>query len=401
MCSRSRTITAIVALLLCAALPHFAQQTEASQQANAPKKTRAVGVVKSISGSTLALTTDSGSEINITLLPTTRLLRMAPGQTDLKSATPIQLSDIQVGDRMLAAGTASEDGKALTATSAVIMKKSDVAEKQEHDREEWQRNGAGGVVKEIDAGAGTITIATGALGTSTLEVHVTKDTIIRRYAPDSVKFDDAKPGTLAQIKIGDQLRARGARSEDGKEMAAAEIVSGAFRSIPGAVVSADAANNTITVTDLTDKRPVTLKIGPDSQMHQLPAMFAQGIAMRLKGAAVPGAAGGAAGQTPARAPAGEARAGGGMGPGAQHGGGPPDFQRMLNRLPTVDLAHLQKGDAVMIVATEGTAESPSQVIILLSGVEPILTAASPATASTILSPWNLSTGGNMGTGDAQ
>ena len=401
MCSRSRTITAIVALLVCVSMAQFslALQSDVSQSV-APKKTRVVGVVKSINGSTITLTTDAGSDISITLQPATRLLRMAPGQTDLKSATPIQLTDIQIGDRMLAGGAASDDGKSLTATSAVIMKKSDVAEKQEHDREEWLRNGVGGVVKAVDSTTGTITIATGALSTSTLTVHVTKDTIVRRYAPDSVKFDDAKTGTFAQIKIGDQLRARGTKSEEGKEMTAAEIVSGTFRSIPGAVVSTDAANNTITLTDLTNKRPVTLKIGADSQMHQLPAMFAQGIAMRLKGVALPAGAGAGA-VNPARSQAGDARPAGGMGPGAQHLGGPPDFQRMLNRLPTVDLAHLQKGDAVMIVATEGTAESPSQVIILLSGVEPILTAASPATASTILSPWNLSTGANMGTGDAQ
>ena len=400
MCSRSRTITAIVALLVCVSMAQFSVALRLDvAQSVAPKKTRVVGVVKSVNGSTIALTTDAGSDISITLQPATRLLRMAPGQTDLKSATPIQLTDIQIGDRMLAGGTAADDGKSLTATSAVIMKKSDVAEKQEHDREEWLRNGVGGVVKAVDSTTGTITIATGALSTSTLTVHVTKDTIVRRYAPDSVKFDDAKPGTLAQINIGDQLRARGTKSEDGKEMTAAEIVSGTFRSIPGAVVSTDAANNTITLTDLTNKRPVTLKIGEDSQMHQLPAMFAQGIAMRLKSTTAPGAAGAAG--PPAHAQGGEARPAGGMGPGAQHVGGPADFQRMLNRLPTVDLAHLQKGDAVMIVATEGTAESPSQVIILLSGVEPILTAASPATASTILSPWNLSTGANMGTGDAQ
>ena len=135
------------------------------------------------------------------------------------------------------------------------MKKSDVAEKQQHDREEWQKHGTGGVVKAVDVGSGTITLSTGTLGApNTLAVKVSKDTIIRRYAPDSVKFDDAKPGTLDQIKPGDQLRARGTKSEDGKEMAAAEIVSGTFRSIAAAVVSADAANNTITVTDLANKR---------------------------------------------------------------------------------------------------------------------------------------------------
>ena len=211
-------------------------------------------------------------------------MRMAPGQTDLKLATTIQLSDVQVGDRMLVGGAPADDGKSVTATSAVIMKKSDVAEKQQHDREEWQKNGVGGVVKAVDVSGGTITLSTGTLGApNTMAVHVSKDTIIRRYAPDSVKFDDAKPGTLEQIKVGDQLRARGTKSADGKELTAAEIVSGTFRSIAASVISTDAANNTITVSDLANKRPVTLKIAPDSQMHQLPAMFAQRIAMRLKG----------------------------------------------------------------------------------------------------------------------
>jgi hypothetical protein len=356
--------------------------------------------VKSVNGSAVTLTTDSGSEINVILQATTRLARMAPGQTDLKSATAIQLSDVQVGDRMLAGGTASDDGKSVTATSAVLMKKSDVAEKQEHDREEWQKHGTGGVVKAVDVSTATITLSTGTLGApSTLAVRVSKDTIIRRYASDSVRFDDAKPGTLDQIKPGDQLRARGSKSDDGKEMAAAEIVSGTFRSIAAAVISTDAANNTITVTDLANKRPVTLKIAPDSQMHQLPAMFAQRIAMRLKGGTPPGAGATAAGGPPTRAQSGEARPGDAA-PGGARQGGPPDFQQMLNRMPAVTLSQLQKGDALMIVATEGAADSPSQVIVLLSGVEPILVAASPAAASTILSPWNLSTSANAGTGDA-
>ena len=154
-------------------------------------------------------------------------------------------------------------------------------------------------MKAVDVATGTITLSTGTLGApNTLAVHVSKDTIIRRYAPDSVKFDDAKPGTLDQIKPGDQLRARGTKSDDGKEMAAAEIVSGTFRSIAGLVVSTDAANNTITVTDLANKRPVTLKVGSDSQMHKLPPMFAQRIAARLKGGAATGAGATAAGGPP-------------------------------------------------------------------------------------------------------
>ena len=377
-----------------------AQQGNTSQGSNAPKRARVVGVIKSIDGNVVTLTTDSGAEIKVTIAPATRLVRMEPGQTDLKDATPILFADVQVGDRLLVGGAASDDGKSVMATTAVVMKKADVAGKQQHDREEWQKNGVGGVVKAVDPATSTITLSTGTLGASTMFVHVSKDTIIRRYAPDSIKFDDAKPGTLDQIKPGDQLRARGTKSEDGKELAAAEIVSGTFRSIPATVVTTDAGNSTITVTDLASKRPVTLKIGPDSQMHQLPAMFAQRIAARLKG----GAAGVGAGQgtqgggPPAKVSDSQGAQGGAAG--GPRPGGAPDFQQILNRMPTVSLNELSKGTAVMIVATEGTPQSPSTVIILLSGVEPILTAASPSEASTILSPWNLSTGANAGTGDA-
>ena len=69
-----------------------------------------------------------------------------------------------------------------------------------------------------------------------------------RYAPGSVKFDDAAPAPLDQIQKGDQLRARGQRSADGGELTADEVVSGSFRNISGTINLVDASANTITVT---------------------------------------------------------------------------------------------------------------------------------------------------------
>ena len=387
-------VVAVFAALV-AAPQRIAAQKEGTQQTAAPKsRVKAVGTIKSISGNAIAVTTDTGAEVNVIIQPSTRLVRSVPGQTDLKTASPIQMQDLQVGDRLLAGGTASEDGKSVLATTAIVMKKADIAEKQEQDREEWQKHGVGGVVKAVDAGAETIKISTGTLAARDLVIHISKNTVIRRYAPDSVKFDDAKPGSFDQIKPGDQLRARGTRSADGNELTADEIVSGTFRNIAGTVVATDQGNSSVTVMDLASRRPVTLKITADSQLHKLPPMMAQRIVMRLKGI------------TPGGGPGGAAAAGGppktenaetpsnGNGPG-QRAGGPPDFQQMLGRMPAVTLADLQKGDALMIVATEGSADSPSTAIILLSGVEPILTAA-PSQAGTILSPWKLSAGGGAG-----
>jgi hypothetical protein len=68
---------------------------------------------------------------------------------------------------------------------------------------------------------------------------------------------------------------------------------------------------------------------------------------------------------------------------------------MLNRLPNISIRDLEKGQAVMLVATQGTASSQPKAIKVLAGVEPILTAA--PTPTSILSPWNL---GVTAVGDA-
>jgi hypothetical protein len=388
------------------------------QQAPPGSAVRPVGVIKSVHGNSVTLTTDSGSELNILVQDSTRLLRTAPGQKDLSGASAITARDLQAGDRMLVRGTTSDDGKSVLALSAIVISHSDVAQKQEQDREDWKKRGVGGLVQSVKSGSadsatGTVTISlTSFASTKTIAIQTSKTTLMRRYAPDSVKFDDAKPSTLDQIKPGDQLRARGTRNADGTEIAAEEIVSGAFRNIAGTVDSTDAANNTVSVMDLLKKKPVTVKLGGDSQLRKLPPFVAQRLASRLTG----GASGGAAGNTSARSatqgdigagppsgdnPASPRRSGGGGDSQAEPAvrSGPPDFQQMLNRMPAVSLTDLHKGDAVMIVATEGTASTAPTVITLLTGVDAILSAApNGARAASILSPWNLgSSGADAGT----
>jgi len=81
----------------------------------------------------------------------------------------------------------------------------------------------------------------------------------------------------------------------------------------------------------------------------------------------------------------------------RNGGGPPDFQQMLSRMPVVTIADLSKGDAVMLVVTQGSSANGPTAITMLVGVEPILSAAPPGTsAMTLLSPWNLGTSGGGG-----
>jgi hypothetical protein len=352
-----------------------------------------MGAVVSIEPTGFTIQTDSGTRLTVLLSNNATLLRVAPNQKDLKTATRINAGDISVGDRILVRGHISDDQKTLLATAAIDMSKQDIAKKQEAERADWQRRGVGGLVSSIDPATSAVTISTAAQGAvKKVAIHVSKDTILRRYAPDSVKFDDAKPGTFDQIQPGDQLRARGTRSEDGSDFAAEEIVSGSFRNIAGTVSSIDASQNTISVMDLKTKKPVLVKFTADSQLRKLPPMMAQRIAMRLKGEA--GGPPGSAGTGGAAPPAGATPAAGS--PGGPRPGGAPDLQQILNRMPPATLADLQKGDAVMIVATQGTASSGVTAITVLSGVEAILTSSGSASQAMFMSPWTLGGGAPSG-----
>ena len=378
---------------------------------------RAMGAVVSIEPTGFTVQTDSGTRLAVTLSDNAILLRVAPNQKDLKNATKITAADIAVGDRVIVRGHISDDQKTLLATSAIVMSKTDIAQKQAAERAEWQR-GVGGLVSSVDPLTSTITISTASFGgPKKVVVHVAKDTILLRYAPDSVKFDDAKPGTFAQIQSGDQFRARGTRSADGNDFAAQGVVSGSFRNIAGTVSSLDTSQNTISVMDLKTKKPVLVKFTPDSQLRKMDPMMAQRIAFALKGGGAgapggpPGGAGpggAAAAARPASPPPSGGAQGGPVGPGGQGGppggpggarpGGAPDFQRMLSRMPQATLADLKKGDAVMIVASQGTESGGVTAITLLSGVEPILTASPSASQAMFMAGWNLG-GGAPGGGE--
>jgi len=354
-----------LALLMAMACPLFGQPA-ASAPAGAVKQ---LGSIRKIDGVDLSLATDEGPELQVKIRPDTRLLRLAPGQTDLKGATLIQLTDLQVGDRVLVRGKLADDGISVSAAAVIVMKQQDIEHMKQEELLDWQKRGVGGVVKTVDAkpGKGSITLS---VGGKTMEVSTTPSTTFKRYAPDSVKWEDATGARLEDMHPGDQLRAKGDKNDDGTQLVAEEIVAGTFRNIAGRVIAIDAAQNTLTVQDLATKKPVSVKITADSQMKKLPLQLAQGLAMRMKGTAPPVASSG----TPAE--------------GARPRGG--DLNQLLARLPSASLGDLQKGEAVMIVSTQGSADRPPVAVTLLGGVEPILTASPTGTgAETFLTPWSL------------
>jgi hypothetical protein len=264
------------------------------------------------------------------------------------------------------------------------MKQSDVATRQQQEMQEWQRRGAGGIVRAVEAASGRITVATGA--NQTVTVQTSGNTQFLRYPVDSVKFSDANKSSINEIKPGDQLRARGTRSEDGQQLTADAVISGSFRNIAGTVNSVDASAGSVTVMDLITKKSAVVKITPETQMRKIPPEMAQRIAFFLK-----------------RSPAASGDQSSGPGAGGGQGmrtdgpsggqGGAPDFQQVIRRMPSATLNDLQKGGAVMIVTTNGAPGEEVTALTLLSGVEPILTAAPTQTSANLLSGWSMGGGG--------
>ncbi|UWZ82415.1 DUF5666 domain-containing protein [Occallatibacter riparius] len=375
---------------------------------------RLVGTVTAINGTTLTVKTDSGEQQQVAVPDTATLKRLAPGEKDLNAAPAIQLTDVAVGDRVLIkldAGASSP-----TASLLVAMKQADVAQVHQKDNDAWQR-GVAGLVKSVDLSSGSITVTSGAGPTAkTVTVKTTGSTQLLRYPPDSIRFADAKPAPLSAIQTGDQLRARGSKNADGTEIAADAVVSGTFRNIAGTISSLDPNASSLVVKDLATKKTVTIHIPADAQMRRIPDRAAQALAAHLKGTggagagawqgggagmaaggsrgAAPGApnstppAGGQAGGAPPTTGPGGQGARWGGGPGGQGAAGAGDPQHMLSMAPAIKITDLQKGEAVMVVSTNGSSDV--NAITVLAGVEPLLTAPE---ARNLLSNWSVGGGG--------
>jgi len=348
--------------------------------ASAPAAARQIGTVKAVAGSSLTLTTDAGQEVVVGVADGARILQLAPGSTDLKTAQTITLTDIAVGDRVLVSGKAGDASAGFAATRVILMKSSDIAQKHEAEQGDWQKRGTGGIVSAVDAGSGSVTVSVGA---KKLAVNTSGATQFRRYAGDSVKFEDAKPGTLAQIQVGDQLRVLGVKSEDGSSIQAEEVVSGSFKNLAGLIATINAAGGTLTLKDLATKKTVMVKITSNSSLKALPPQAAARFAARAKGGA------GGASQASASG-AGSATGGAGGGSGRSAGA---DLSQLVSRLPDETVTDLKVGDAVMIVASQPDgANSNVTCVTLLSGVEPILSATPSGGPALTLSPWSLGGG---------
>ena len=337
----------------------------------------AIGEVKAIDAAAKQLTikTDAGSVVIVSLGDKTTYKKLAPGETSLTNATDLTLADLAEGDRVMARGNVSEDRKSVPAAMVIVMTKGDLAKKQDAERAEWRRRGILGVITALKPETKEITISNRTMaGSQTVVIPVTDKTEMRRYAPDSIKFGDAKPSDFSELKVGDQLRALGDRGEDPLRFNPQKIVSGSFRTVGGVVTAVDAATGEIKINDLEKKKPLTIVIKQDAVLRKFPPASEMGAMMGGRGQGGPGGPGGAppaAGQA-AQGP----RPQGGGGPGGPRGGG-FNINDMLERLPTVSIADVKVGDTIIVSSTQGVDPTRLTAISLVTGADTLLAMLAP------------------------
>ena len=349
------------ALILSVVVTVFVLRCGAEATGRIQEKAESViGAIAEIDPNTKSATikTDAGAMVAVKADENTVCLRIPAGEKTLAKAAPIQFADIAVGDRVLGHGTRT--GNEFRAQRLVVMPKAEVEKKRAHDLEDWRQRGIGGIVRELNAQTGEITLELRSAGAGGRVLIAAAKADFRRYAPGSLRFEDARPAAFGDVKVGDQLRALGDKSVDGRSFTAEEIVSGAFKTIGVTVIQVDQQSHEIKATTLDQKQPIAIVINGDSVLHRISPSVAAAIAQKATAA------------KPANAPSSSA-------PSAARPAGQQliDVQQMIDTLPGISLADLKPGDVLAVTGAVEKDESRLVAINLAAGVDLVLKAMAP------------------------
>lgn len=337
------------------------------------------GDVASVSDAKIVVNASSGA-VDAVIAPATAFKRVAPDNPSPAAATASSISEIGVGDRVMVTGVLAADGKSLPARTVYLMTKSDISQKKAKDAEAWRTRGIAGKVSAVNPQTGQITVDIRSLmGSTSVTVTPKQNAKFIRYAPDSERFDEAKPSSLAEIKAGDMIRALGDKSADGTALAAETVLTGAFQTIAGTVVSVDAEKNEVVINNLQTKKPVTISLATATTLKRFPPEMAQRMAGMQSGGVRPvgGGTPPAASGTAPSAPSGGQNGARPFGGGGRAGG----IDEMLDRFPTIKAADLSVGDMIAVSSTRSESADHIRAIKLLAGVEPFIKMAQMAQAA--------------------
>ena len=319
--------------------------------------TRVSGEVRSIdaTGHKLLLTTNSGNMITVIVDEKTTCVRVPPGETTLDKATTISFTDVIVGDRIIVRGRIVEDRKSIPARQIIVMTKGDLQQREQRNREDWRKRGVTGRIIGLNIETKEITLGFRERE-STMTIRTNEKVIFQRFPPDSVKFSDARPSSLAELKVGDQVRARGEKSMDGSSLMAEEIISGSFRMVGGSIQTISAETGQIKINTIDTDQPLTILIKKESVVRRVPSDVVRMIEAR----------------TSQKGPKTSVTATNATPNVSGSDGGSGDIQEIIERLPPIQVSDLKPGELIVVSSTIGRDPLLVTAITVAAGLEDLV-----------------------------
>ncbi len=323
-------------------------------QGAAVQPPRPIGAILAIDANAgrITIKTDSGPEMTISFEAGTRCVQVPPDAKDLQNAVALPLSNLAVGDRILVRGRAGESGT-FAASTIIVMTRQDIAKKHAAERADWEKRGAGGVITALNPEAREITVSKA--GANPVVIAFAPGAVVRRYVSSSVKFSDAVPSRFEELKVGDQVKARGTSSDERSRFVAEELVSGSFRTVVATVGTVDPGQGTVQIEELATNKRIRATVTPDSTVRRLSPEVVQMLEARIQKAGAPSA--------------------------------PGELQAAIDKLPHLGVADLKPGDTVILTCTRGEDPGQATANTLLAGAEALL--KSKGGKAVDLGSWNL------------
>jgi hypothetical protein len=163
------------------------------------------GIVTAVSGTTITLKTDEGDAYQVLTSPNTRIM---------KERQPIKTTDIHAGDAVIAGGAVDDKAKTVGAVFVMVLTAEQAAQAKKM-RESFGKTWTAGEITSIK----DLSITIKRMDNVSQTLTVDENTSFKKHR-DSI--------TLADIQVGDRLRADGA-VKDGVFVATAVNVGGGGR----------------------------------------------------------------------------------------------------------------------------------------------------------------------------
>ncbi|HEY8459706.1 MAG TPA: hypothetical protein VIM99_04960 [Blastocatellia bacterium] len=356
-------------LVVCASM---AGPQSFAQSGGAGSVWRVIGEVRLVdrTANKISVKTDAGEIVDVAFDSRTTYLKTPPGQVTLDNASKASLSDVAPQDRIMARGRIVED-KTLPANQIIVMSRADIQQARAREQARWRERGIVGVITAVPSDGKLEATARvhDQGGARTMTLAFTENTRFRRYAPDSVNFEDAKPSSFADIKAGDQVRALGDKTPDGSRAVIEEIVSGSFLTVSGSVIATNAEAGEVKIAQLSNRRPLAISLGRNSKVRRAsPQMIALLVEKSLAASTA---------QQPQNQPK----------PATAPRG--PDLQELFEQAPQIPITEIKPGEIIIVSSAKGSDPSKIIAIAILTGVDQVfnqLQARATARARTAPNP---------------